>query len=49
MAGKSLTQLLSVTNQSKPKSMLWTDAEVHAFQVFKRLGKCMAQAIFHQL
>ena len=34
---KPLTQMVSVANQSKTKSILWTDAGVHAFQVLKNL------------
>ena len=34
---KPLTQMLSATNQSKTKSILWTDAGWHAFQVLKDL------------
>ena len=34
---KPLTQMVSVENQSKTKSILWIDAGVHAFQVLKDL------------
>jgi len=34
---KPLKQMVSVVNLSKTKSILWTDAGVHAFQVLKDL------------
>ena len=34
---KPLTQMVSVANQSKTESILWTDAGVHAFQVLTDL------------
>ena len=37
MVEKPLTQMVSVANQSNTKSILWTDAGVHALQILKDL------------